>query len=161
MTTTAPLVGYVASLRDEIRTARIAHAETTRLAIASRLHDILALVQPTDAIDHAIGALCDRCFDLLEVLKQCDSPGPDDVNAVTIVRSAALIAVDDLEQVGVVAELDRGGLELPVALTEYVATSELSAYASAHAFSRYAPTVGPRITSASPIQAPSGISRQS
>jgi acyl-CoA synthetase (NDP forming) len=99
MTTTAPLVGYVASLRDEIRTARIAHAETSRLAIASRLHDILALVQPTDAIDHAIGALCDRCFDLLEVLKQCDSPGPDDVNAVTIVRSAALIAVDDLEQV--------------------------------------------------------------
>src|SRR2546430_3937381 len=40
------------------------------------------------------------------------------------------------------------------------ATSELSTWASAQAFSRYAATVGPAITAARAIQARSGIPRQ-
>src|SRR5262249_43824061 len=75
MTTPVPLVGYIASLRNEIRRVRIAHTETSRSYIGSQLHDILALVEPADAIELAIGSLCEHCFNLLEVLKQCDVPG--------------------------------------------------------------------------------------
>jgi hypothetical protein len=41
----------------------------------------------------------------------------------------------------------------------YAATTELSAYFSAHAFIRYAAMVGPAITNASEYHAPGGIAR--
>jgi hypothetical protein len=70
----------------------------SRSYIGSQLHDLLALVQPADAIDLAIGSLCEHCFNLLEALKQCGLQGADDGGAVPLARSAALVAVDDLER---------------------------------------------------------------
>jgi hypothetical protein len=98
MNTPQPLKRRLGSLRNEIGIVWIERITESRFVIALEISNLLALIQPTVAIDHAAGAVGERCYDLFEALKQCDVPGLNDMSPVAAARAAALLAVDDLEQ---------------------------------------------------------------